>query len=365
MRILYLTGTRSDYGLMRRTLLACNKSHQLSLIVTGTHLHKTYGLTVRVIKRDGLAIWKTISLPHAQKSVADMAANRRYLERKLDECITPGMFDLCFIEGDRYEALAMARVAHRKGIVIVHQGGGDRSGSIDDAMRDKITSYADMHLAGSTRSAQRLQGLGIASERIYMFGEPGLDDIAARDFTSRALIQKRYAVDHKKKLLLCIMHPDTMSRISPKRQIGPVLSAIEQSGMPAILIYPNGDAGSGEMIREIEKMRGKPHIQIYPSLSRADFLGLLNRCDIFIGNSSAGLIETTLVNVPSLCIGNRQKGRLADKNAVFVPLDTSRIIAAVKKNIDKKGTFKLGYVYGRGRFTKHCMKLLNAYERNR
>jgi GDP/UDP-N,N'-diacetylbacillosamine 2-epimerase (hydrolysing) len=365
MRILYLTGTRADYGLMRRTLLACDARYDLSLVVTGMHLEKKYGLTIKNIVEDGLTIWKKIPLPHSQKSLSHMMDNMHYLEKKLEVLIQPNQFDLCVVEGDRYEMLAMAKVAKLRGIPIMHQGGGDKSGGIDDALRNQITAYADIHLAGNKESAVRLLKRGIPKSKVHMFGEPGLDDIVSHAFTSRAIIDKRYHIDPKKKLLLCIMHPDTTSRVAPKRQIIPVLDAIKTLGVPSIIIYPNNDAGSADMVTEIEKLRKEPFAQIFPSLNRSDFLGILAECDVFIGNSSAGLIEASLMGVPFVNVGNRQKGRLADKSVISVPNNASRIVTAVRKNLQKKGTFKLSYVYGRGDFTKQCMKLLHTYERNR
>jgi GDP/UDP-N,N'-diacetylbacillosamine 2-epimerase (hydrolysing) len=365
MRILYLTGARSDYGLMRRTLLAMHATYDLSIAVTGMHLEREFGYTVQHIVKDKLPIWKRIKLPYSQHTVAHMWKNEKYLEDALDALLAKKSFDLCFVEGDRYEALAMARVAKKHAIPIMHQGGGDKSGGIDDTIRSKITELATIHLPGNLASAARLRKRGIPKNKIHMFGEPGLDAIAARDFTPRKVLEKRYRIHPKNKLLLVTMHPDTTSSMSARKQIIPVLDAVKALALPTVIIYPNSDAGAAEMIQEIRNVRSLPFVQIHSSLPHRDFLSMLARCDVMLGNSSAGLVETTIAGTPFVNVGGRQRGRLADGNVTTVPVVATKIIAAVKKNLDRKGTFKLKHVYGAGDFTQQCMKLLRIYERNR
>jgi len=364
-KILYLTGTRADYGLMRSALLGLNKICDLRLIVTGMHLEKKFGMTVNEIKKDKLKILAEIKLPVEHKTHADMASNFGYLVLRLSKIIKPHQFDICLVEADRFEDLAMAMVAKQNNIPIFHQGGGDKSGGIDDSIRWAITSFADIHFPGNIESAGRLKKFGISSKNIFMFGEPGLDDISQKKYLQPAAVYRKYGIDRKKKLVLFTMHPDTLSGISPKKQIDPMLNIIKKLALPTIIIYPNNDTGGLEMIVEIEKLRHLPFVKIHKSLPHADFLGVLNICDIFLGNSSSGLTEAAFMNMPFINIGDRQQGRLCDANVTHASLSEKRIAEAVKSNLDKKGKFKIKNVYGCGEFTPKFINFIKNYARNR
>lgn len=346
---------------MRATLLALNKICDLRLVVTGTHLEKEFGMTVKEIKKDKLKIIAEIKLPKKQETHADMAANFGYLILKLSEIIKLGEFDACIVEADRFEDLAMAIVAKQMGIPVFHQGGGDVSGSIDNNIRDAITDFSDYHFAGNIKSAQRLLSRGISSKRIFMFGEPGLDDIANKRFLPAEEIYKKYRIDKDKPLILAIQHPDTKEKISPKNQILPLLKAIEKLRLPTIMIYPNNDTGGLAMIREIDKYKFLPFIKIFPNLPRVDLLGLMNICSMMMGNSSAGLVETTLFNLPFINIGRRQENRLANANVINCGFSADEIVQKIRNNINKKGKFKIRYIYGHGLFAEKFVHFLKKY----
>lgn len=360
-KIIYISGTRADYGVMSSALIALNKICDLRLIATGMHLEKKFGMTINEIKKDKLNIMAQIKLPQKQETHADMTANFGYLVSKLSEIIKPGEFDACLVEADRFEELAMAIVAKQMAIPVFHQGGGDVSGSIDNNIRDAITDFSDYHFVGNVKSARRLLLRGIPEKRIFMFGEPGLDDIANKNFLPAKKIYKKYKTDKSKPLILAIQHPDTKEKINPRNQISPLLKAIEKLRLPTIIIYPNNDAGGLEMIREIDKYKSPPLIKIFPNLPRADLLGLMNVCSIMAGNSSSGLIETTLFNLPFINIGKRQENRLADANVINCGYNAGEIVKKIKSNIKKKGKFKIRYVYGGGFFTDKLIKFFKKY----
>lgn len=364
-RVVYLTGTRADYGLFRNTLFALNKICNLELIVTGMHLEKEFGYTAKEIKKDRFKIIKSIKFPHEQKNLSAMAANFDFLVKTLGKFLKGKKFDIALVEGDRYEALALAMAAKQNNIFVFHQGGGDQTGSIDNEIRNIITGIADEHFPGNIRSAEHLAEMGVSKKHIFMFGEPGLDDVANRNFLPTREVYKKYHIDKNKKLILFIQHPDLKSPISPIKQIRPSLEALKKMGFPAIIIYPNNDAGGLEIIKEIKKYEHLPFIKTFTSLSRTDFLGFLNICDIVAGNTSAGLTEASLLRVPFINIGQRQGERLCDANVVKVSLFEKEIIKAIKSNLNKKGNFKIKYVYGRGKFTPQFANFIKFYDRNR
>ncbi|MFA6322236.1 MAG: UDP-N-acetylglucosamine 2-epimerase [Candidatus Buchananbacteria bacterium] len=350
-KIIYITGSRSDYGLMRHTLESLNRVSRLELIVVGMHLDKKYGFTINEINKDQFKIIAKIKYPKNQSTATNMISNFSFLLSRVSQLLAKHSPDLVIVEGDRYDTLALALAAKNLGITVFHQGGGDISGTIDDDIRRAITAFSDFHFAGNIFSAQRLNQSGINRNKIYMFGEPGLDDIANHNFSSPSLILEKFRIKPGEKVILYLQHPDLKSRLKPIDQIRPVLQAIREVGVKTIIIYPNNDAGSDQFIKEINRYKKLKNFSVYKSVPRDDFLGLLNVVSLIVGNSSSGLIETTLFNLPFINIGDRQKNRDGDTNVISSDYNRTNIIRLIKKNLEKKGSFNLKYIYGRGRFT--------------
>lgn len=359
-KILYITGTRADYGLMRSALLTINKACSLDLVVTGMHLEKKFGNTINEIKKDKLKIKKTIRFLYKTDRLDDLSKNLGNLLIQLSDLMKNTKYDYALVEGDRMEALALAIAVNSNNIPVIHQGGGDISGSIDNQIRNAITSFSDYHLAGNIFSSQRLESMGVSKKYIYMFGEPGLDDIVNKKYSSPEEVCKKYNIDRTKKLILLVHHPDTKEKISPKNQIEPLLKAVKKIGLPTIIVYANNDPGGMAIIGEAEKYKNLAYIKFFSSLPRADFLGIMNVCDIMIGNSSSGIIEAPLFNLPFINVGHRQKNRLADNNAINCGFAPKEIIKKINENINNKGKFKIKHVYGKGEFTKSLINFLKS-----
>lgn len=357
-KILYITGTRADYGIIKNSLLAINKICDLRIVVTGMHLEKKFGYTINEIKKDNLNVAKVIRFPYRTDKLGDLSKNLGYLLIQLTDLIIKYKFDYVLIEGDRMEALALAITANCNNIQVIHQGGGDVSGSIDDKIRNAITSFSDFHLVGNVRSAERLRSIGISKNKIFMFGEPGLDNIISKDYSSPENIYEKYKIDKRNKLILLVHHPDTKEKISPKNQVLPLLKAIKKLQLPTIIIYPNNDTGGLAMIREIDKYKSSPFIKTFPNLPREDLLGLMNICNIMVGNSSSGLVEAALFNLPFINLGKRQQNRLVDTNVINCDFNVEEITRKIKENIHKKGKFKIRYVYGHGLFLKKFVNFI-------
>jgi UDP-hydrolysing UDP-N-acetyl-D-glucosamine 2-epimerase len=355
---MYLTGTRADYGLMRHCLLTLNKLCDLQVVVTGMHLEKKFGHTIDEIKKDKLRIVKEIETPSKTDSISDLPENLGYLLKQLNRLIKRQRPNYVLVEGDRVEALALAIAANCHNIPVIHQGGGDISGSVDAHIRDAVTGFSNYHLAGNAGSGKRLKAMATDKGKVFMFGEPGLDDITGKRFLPLLEVYRKFGLVKDEPLILAVQHPDTKEMANPKEQIRPLLQAISKLKIPTVIIYPNNDPGGKQMIAEINKYRMSPFVRIFPSLPRTDFLGLMNVCSIMVGNSSSGLVETPLFNLPFINIGNRQKDRLADTNTVSCYNNEVEIISKIRNNINKKGTFTPHFVYGHGHFTEKFVNLL-------
>ena len=358
-RIVYISGSRSDYSPIKRTLMGLNKITELTVVATGMHLSNQFGNTYKEIESDGFKIRKVDMLldNNSLGSMAKSLGIGLYGIVQVFEDINP---DIVFIEGDRGEALAGAIAAAHMNISIVHHGGGDISGSIDDKIRSAISALADFHLVGNQRSYQRLLRVGLPTEKITLVGEPGIDDIHSGDYTSIDQINNKYGIPSDKPMILLIQHPDTRENHNIETNIRTILEVVTELEIPTVAIYSNSDAG-GRVINSVldEKSMELPFLKVVPHVERRDFLGLMNRCSVMLGNSSAGIVELPSFKKPFVCVGSRQKDRLQTVNTINVECKKTKIINALYYAMqDRSFGEKLSHIknpYGDGRASERIV----------
>jgi UDP-hydrolysing UDP-N-acetyl-D-glucosamine 2-epimerase len=353
---------------MRRTLLELNNHLDLTIIATCMHLSPRFGSTIKEIERDEFKI-KRVEMLIDNDSLGAMVKSFGVGVYEIAQAIEVTNPDLIFVEGDRGESLAGAIVGAHLNIPIVHHGGGDVGGSIDNKIRYAITMFSDYHQVGNEESYRRLISMGIPEDRIFNVGEPGLDDIYAEDFTPKGEIIKKYDITPDKPLILLVQHPNTEEYENVKMQIKGTLDAIKELKIQTIAIYSNADAG-GRVINKTLEDYGKElsFLKVYPNIERRDFLGLMNACDVMIGNSSAGIVELPSFRKSFVCIGTRQKNRLRTGNTIDVGYNKDEITEGVNKALynkelrEKLKTIKNPYGDGRAseRIGKIVLKILEG-----
>lgn len=336
-KIVYVTGTRAEYGVMYQTLerIHKNKNLDLYLIVTGVHLSNTHGYTLSGIKKDKFKIGGIVDAHIDKMDNIEMAESIGHCIIGITKSLQKIKPDILLLEGDRGEVLAAAIAAAHMNIPIVHISGGDISGSIDNSIRKAITNFSHIHLANTPKSAQRIIKTGEPSWRVKMVGALGLDNDFEK-LNSPKELSKRFHLDLSKPVILVVQHPVTGESKDAELQIKKTLDAIVKLKHQTMLIYPNADAGSNEMIRVINRYKKYDFLQIYESLSRRVFLSLMKIADVLIGNSSSGLVETPMFKLPTINIGTRQEGRERGNNVIDVGYDTNEIYNATVKILLQK-----------------------------
>ena len=336
-KIVYVTGTRAEYGVMYQTLEAINQHPHLdlSLIVTGLHLSAIHGYTLSGIKKDGFKIDAVVDAKIEKMDNVEMAKSIGHCLIGIAEKFRKIRPDIVLLEGDRGEVLAAAIAAAHMNIPIVHISGGDISGSIDNSLRKAITNFAHIHLANTPKSAKRLLKIGEQPWRVKMIGALGLDYKFEKIIPSKELSSK-FDLNLKKPIILVAQHPVAAESKNAGLQMKKTLDAVVKLKQQTILIYPNADAGSIKMIKVIERYRKHDFIRVFESLTRRTFLSLMAIADVLIGNSSAGLVETPMFNLSTINIGTRQKGRERANNIIDVGYDTDEIYDATKKILSYK-----------------------------
>jgi GDP/UDP-N,N'-diacetylbacillosamine 2-epimerase (hydrolysing) len=309
-RIIYLTGTRAEYGLMKPTLRELSKKYQIDLIVTGTHLVKRYGYTINNIKMDDFSIISKIKLPRHENNLSYMANSVGYLIPKISHILKKFKPNFVLVEGDRGEQLAMAIAAAYMGIPIAHTSGGYLSGTVDDYVRNAISKLSHIHLAPTKKSAERLYKMNEEKQRIHVVGPPINLNYKKID------IYKKLNLFNDKELIVVLQHPVSYEKEYASKQMKETIDAIKKLKKQTVIIYPNSDTGSDFIISEIEKIRKFKFIKIFKSLENDIFMNLLENASALVGNSSAGIVEAPFFKLPVLNIGSRQKNRERGNNVI-------------------------------------------------
>jgi len=335
-KILYISGTRADYGLMKTALLAVNKNPglKLEIVATGMHLMKEFGNTIFEIKKDGFKICR-INATYEKDNKESMASFIGKFICLLSEKIKKIMPDIILVMGDRAEMLAGAVAGAYLGIPVVHIHGGEVSSTVDDSVRNAITKLADFHLPATKKSADRIIKMGEEKSRVIVVGAPGLEESLKSKLSKQEII-KKYKIDSEKPLLMVAQHPVSEETKAAGWQAKQTMEAVKELKHQAVVIYPNADTGGREMIKIIEKYRRFPFIKIFKSIPRNDFLGLMKMASVLAGNSSAGMIEAASFNLPVINIGIRQKGRERGNNVFDIGHDKKTIKKAIEKAVKAK-----------------------------
>lgn len=323
-KILYITGTRADYGLMHSTLELLNENFQLEVVSTGMHLMEEFGCSINEIKKDdfNLHIVNQTFLEDNEQSMSIFIGN---LIRDLTEVMANINPDIVLLLGDRGEMLAGAIVASYLQIPIAHIHGGDISLTVDDKARHAITKLANIHFPATEKSALRIKQMGENPDNIYVVGAPGLDSIIKnKDNIDETYLKEKYGI--KKDFILVLQHPVSAENKESAFQISQTLDAVTSTSYQIIVIYPNADAGGRAMINKINEY----DVDSYKNIPHDDFIGLLNIASILIGNSSSGIIESSSFKLPVINIGTRQQGREKASNVIDVDYNREEILEAIK-----------------------------------
>ncbi len=340
-KILYISGTRADYGLMKPVLgtISTHPRLKLEIIVTGMHLMKEFGMTVNEIYKDKFIIHELAARYDTddQESMAYFIGNFILLLIPKVKEIDP---DIILLLGDRGEMLAGAIVGAYISIPLAHIHGGDITSTVDESARHAITKLSHIHFPATIKSANRIKKMGENPSNIFVVGAPGLDSILNEKIIEPKKIAEMYKLDLSKPILLVVQHPVTLEVNYASFQIRQTLEAILELKHQTILIYPNADAGSRQMIEVIKEYEKYKFIKIYESLPRLHYLSLMNIASVLIGNSSSGIIEAPSFGLPVVNIGSRQERRERAENVIDIDHDKNEIIGAIEMILQDK-IFKL------------------------
>lgn len=331
-RIAVITGSRADYGLMEPVLRAvsADPALDLQLVVTGMHLQPEFASGLQQLRADGLGAVHEVPMLDGGDSGGDMARSvGRALGGIVDvfECIAP---QIVLLQGDRGEMLAGAIAAVHSNLPLVHMSGGDKSGSVDDSVRNAVSKFAHFHLTNCAESTRALCAIGEERRRILTVGEPGLDRLLSMQPIAWETLAKDLDLPAGEPFVVATLHPVTNEVEEAPAQMKAMLEALAEVGLPAVITYPNSDAGGRAMREVLEAWRGRDFLRIVPNLGSERYLSLIRYAAAVVGNSSSGLYDTPTLGIPSVNIGTRQTGRMRAGNVVDSGNEREAIVKAIK-----------------------------------
>lgn len=371
-KILVVTGTRAEYGLLYWTMkeIQKDKDLQLQLIVTGSHLSEEYGYTVEQIKKDGFKIDEEIDMliDSNKKSaiVKSMGLEMIQMAQAFDR-LKP---DILLILGDRYEIFVAATCAMMMNVAIAHMNGGESTeGAIDEQIRHAITKMAHIHFAGAEYYRERIIKMGEEPWRVHNVGQAGIENIKRLRLLTKTELEYELGIKLDKKVFLITYHPVTLGVQDIENQMENLLKAISEFDAKYIFTYPNADYGNKIIIDKINEFRqNHDNVYVFYSLGQVKYLSLMKYTDVMIGNSSSGIIESPSFKLPVVNIGDRQKGRLRNKNIIDVGNNEIEIIEGINKALYNKQFINslndLENVYGDGTTSEKVVKILKTIEIN-
>jgi len=342
--ILFVTGTRADFSKLEPLAKAAKKlNFKVSFFVTGMHMMEKYGLT-KVEVHNSSDNWGVAEFVNQRDGdPQDIVLAKTIMG--FSDFVQESRPDLVVVHGDRIEAIACALVCSTNYIRCAHVEGGEVSGTIDEVFRHCNTKLSSVHLVSSDTAAARIKNMGESKERIYVIGSPELDEHHKPSGVTIEQVKERYEIAFSS-YGIAVFHPVTSEQDSIKTQAESLFSALDKSGKNFVVIMPNNDPGSKEILDVINKLP-MDRFRIIPSMRFNYFSELLKKSKAVIGNSSVGVREAPFLGVPSLDIGSRQNNR-SDAPSVFncLALDSCKINSFIEqywgKSFDKYVGFGTG-----------------------
>ena len=336
-KICIVTATRAEYGLLKSLIQGINQDayFELMLVVTGAHLSTKYGETYKEIEADGITDYIKLPIDLSENDTNGIAKATGEMISEFSIFISKYRPDLIVILGDRYEMLGAATAATINSIPIAHIHGGETTeGAIDEAFRHSITKMSYLHFACTEQYRNRIIQLGESPERVFNVGALGVESIYKSKLLSKKELERQINFKIDSNTILVTYHPVTLENKASREQIEELLSAIEQlNELRVIFTKANADVEGDVINSMIEKFTKKnpSSYALFESLGQLRYHSTLKYVRAVVGNSSSGISEVPFFGIPTVNIGDRQKGRLQAKSIINCKPEKQDIVSAIEE----------------------------------
>jgi len=356
--IAFITGTRADFGKLKPLILISSQHGcKVSVIATGMHMQKRFGATVKEVKLlpSEIEIFSFVNQQDGDTMDRVVSSTITGVSKFLDEHRP----DALVVHGDRPEALAGAITGALRNTPVIHIEGGELSGTIDGVIRHAVSKLSHIHLVANSDAQTRLIQLGEQSDSIHVIGSPDIDIMSSPTLPDLETAKQRYDIKFES-YIIAIFHPVTTEQFASKIAAEQFVDALIASQRNFVVIHPNNDTGYEDIVGQYSRFDQCPsRFRCFESLRFEYFLTLLRNASAIVGNSSAGIREAPFYGVPTVDIGNRQRGRHEDENIISVPAESSAILKAIlqadsMRHVQPQSTF------GDGQSAKRFASLIDS-----
>ncbi|MCO5113695.1 MAG: UDP-N-acetylglucosamine 2-epimerase [Bdellovibrionaceae bacterium] len=355
-RILFVTGTRADFGKLKPLINSVKYSNdfEYQIFVTGMHTLSKYGRTLTEIEKSGFENTFIFLNQIENDNMEIVLANTIIgLSRYLHE----NPVDLIVVHGDRVEALAGASVGALQNILVAHIEGGEVSGTIDEIIRHSVSKLSHIHFVANENAKKRLLQLGEDKSAIFNIGSPDIDIMLSDDLPSLSQVKRHYDIKFDD-YSIALLHPVTTENQEIAFNNAKIFAqALLESGRNYVVIYPNNDSGSNHIFRAYELFQKNSKFKIFPSLRFEYFLTLLKNSRFIIGNSSCGIHEAPVYGIPTINLGTRQNRRFKHTSIADIPFENNLILKTIAEHGNKR--FPICHHYGYGKSAEHFLNTLS------
>jgi len=354
MKIAFFTTSRAEFGIQRNLIQTVNESKNLTglLFVGGSHMAYEHGRTIDEIKNGGFVISDTFDYLLNQTDEYHIAKSSALAGLELARIFSTHTFDMVCVLGDRYELIPIVQTAiiFRKPIIHLH-GGEKTEGAIDEQIRNMITKASHLHFASADDYVQNILNMGENPKRVFNTGALFVSNLLKMNRLTKNQIFEKFNLNPQLSTVLMTYHPVTLENgISQIQQIENVFEALNKYQFQLVITSPNADTDN-DLIKTIikENVNKNEQYHYFYSLGFFNYHNLLPYCEFVIGNSSSGLIEVPYYKLPTINIGDRQKGRIRHDSVIDTGYLCSEILKSIEKATNKKfkkqiqeQNFKLG-----------------------
>lgn len=365
-KIAIVTATRAEYGLLKPVIegLISSALFDIEIVVTGAHLSPDYGLTYKEIENDGFRIAQKIFILDSSDTPAGISRTMGNALIGFGEYFERSKPDLLILLGDRYETAAIASAAVNARVPIAHLHGGETTeGAVDEAYRHAITKMSYLHFTSTEEYRKRVIQLGEAPERVFVVGATGVENAMHAKLLSKEALEESISFKLDKPYASVTFHPVTLEDNTAETQTRELFNAL--AGFPDmkfIITKANADEG-GKIINVIinEYVSKNANMIAFESLGMVRYLSILKYASLVIGNSSSGIIEAPFFRIPTINIGDRQKGRTQAASVINCEPKKESIIDAIKLALSDEWLKKAQEAvnpYGDGYTSKRIVKII-------
>ena len=366
-KICIITGTRAEYGLLKPLMdrIINDSDFILQVIVTGAHLSSEFGHTISHIENDGIPVAEKVEMLLGSDTPVGIAKSMGLGLIGLAEAYTRLKPDIIVLLGDRYEILCAAAAALIQKIPIAHIHGGEiTEGAFDESIRHAVTKLSHYHFTAAEQYRKRVIQLGEDPNKVFNVGAIGLDAIKSFQLFTRAQLESDLKIRFRKQNFLVTFHPATLELQTAQEQFTELLNALSHfKGTFKIFTKANADTGGrliNKMLAEFVEDHSN-HAVLFDSLGQLRYISIMKLCDAVIGNSSSGIIEAPFLKIPTVNIGDRQKGRIKADSIIDCIPEQNVIEKSVRAALESSFRLRLENLkthYGNGTASDNIVSIL-------